>query len=74
MVAMFFFIISFLKLININFHYINQINQKIQQVTMGDYDTYCEIEYDDELGMVAANINALANTLKHKEEESAILK
>lgn len=74
MVAMIFFIISFLKLININFHYINQINQKIQQVTMGDYDTYCEIEYDDELGMVAANINALANTLKHKEEESAILK
>ncbi|MEG0367673.1 MAG: HAMP domain-containing sensor histidine kinase, partial [Coprobacillus sp.] len=31
-------------------------------------------EYDDELGLLAANINALAKTLKDKEKESKILK
>lgn len=73
-VALGIFIIIFIKLINMNFRYIDELNEKIQQVTLGNYDTYCDIEYDDELGMLAANINALANTLKQKEEESKILK
>ncbi len=72
--ALIIFIVIFMKLINFNFRYINELNENIQRVTLGDYDAYCEIEYDDELGIVAANINALANTLKQKEEESRILK
>lgn len=68
------FIIAFLKLININFKYISYLNENIQKVTFGDYSSECEILYDDELGMLAANINALAATLKQKEEESKILK
>lgn len=74
LVALGIFIIIFIKLINMNFRYIDELNKNIQQVTLGNYDTCCDIEYDDELGMLAANINALSNTLKQKEEESKILK
>ena len=69
LVALGIFIIIFIKLINMNFRYIDELNKNIQQVTLGNYDTCCDIEYDDELGMLAANINALSNTLKQKEEE-----
>lgn len=68
------FLVIFLDLMNITLRYINDLNETIQKVTIGDYDAQCEIEYDDELGMLAANINALAKTLKEKEHESAILK
>lgn len=74
LVSLIIFIVAFLKLININFKYIAYLNDKIQKVTAGDYNTECEIFYDDELGMLAANINALAITLKQREEESKILK
>ena len=72
--ALMVFIIAFLKLINFNFKYISYLNDNIQKVTAGDYNVECEILYDDELGMLAANINALAITLKQKEEESKILR
>ena len=52
------FISIFFKLMNITLRYINSLNKTIQDVTLGDYDARCEIEYDDELGMLAANINA----------------
>ncbi len=68
------FIVIFLDLMNITLKYIEDLSETIQKVTEGDYDVYANIKYDDELGMLAANINALALTLKKKEEESAILK
>ena len=64
------FISIFFKLMNITLRYINSLNKTIQDVTLGDYDARCEIEYDDELGMLAANINALSNTLHEKEKEA----
>lgn len=68
------FLIIFFDLMNITLKYINDLNLTIQKVTEGDYDVEASIKYDDELGMLAANINALAKTLKDKEVESAILK
>ncbi len=68
------FTLLFFLLINLTLRYITTLNESIQEVTMGNYDVKCEIEYDDELGLLAANINALAQTLKDKEEESEILK
>lgn len=68
------FISIFFKLMNITLRYINSLNKTIQDVTLGDYDARCEIEYDDELGMLAANINALSNTLHEKEKEANILR
>lgn len=68
------FTIIFFGLMNLTLRYINELNESIQEVTMGNYDIKCEIEYDDELGLLAANINALAQTLKSKQKESEILK
>jgi len=68
------FIVIFFRLMDITLRYINTLNASIQQVTDGNYDVVCDIEYDDELGFLAANITALAATLKEKEEESEILK
>ena len=59
---------------NITLKYLSDLSGAISEVTNGDYNVSIPIEYDDELGMLAANINALAITLKDKERESAILK
>ena len=59
---------------NITLKYISVLSGTIQEVTAGYYDVEAPIEYDDELGLLAANINALAKTLKDKERESEILK
>ena len=68
------FTIIFSDLITITLDYISVLSRAIQEVTAGDYEARAPIEYDDELGLLAANINALAKTLKDKEEESEILK
>ena len=68
------FLVLFFKLMNITLEYIRTLSRTIQDVTAGDYNVEAPIEYDDELGLLAANINALAKTLKDKEKESAILK
>ncbi len=68
------FLITFLDLMNITLKYIGDLSTSIQEVTQGDYDVEVSIKYDDELGLLAANINALAKTLKEKEEERAVLK
>lgn len=68
------FLIIFFDLMNITLKYITDLSSTIQKVTEGDYDVEVSINYDDEFGMLAANINALANTLKAKEKESIILK
>lgn len=68
------FIFFFFRLTDITLRYINYLSERIQEVSYGNYEIYCQIKYDDELGMLAANINALARILKEKEEESAILK
>ncbi|MFR1294812.1 MAG: ATP-binding protein [Coprobacillus cateniformis] len=59
---------------NITLKYLSVLSGTIQEVTAGDYNVEAPIEYDDELGLLAANINALAKTLKDKEKESEILK
>lgn len=68
------FLITFFDLMNITLKYIGDLSTTIQEVTQGNYDVEVSIKYDDELGLLAANINALAKTLKEKEIESAILK
>lgn len=68
------FLFIFFDLMNITLKYLSDLSGAIQEVTNGDYDIEVPIEYDDELGMLAANINALAKTLKDKEIESKILK
>lgn len=68
------FLIVFFDLMNITLRYLGNLSEAIQEVTNGDYDIEVPIEYDDELGLLAANINALAKTLKDKEIESEILK
>lgn len=68
------FLFTFLDLMNITIKYIEDLSDTIQQVTEGDYDVSVNVEYEDELGNLAENINKLAKTLKKKEEESEILK
>lgn len=68
------FLVIFFDLMNITLKYISVLSGTIQEVTAGYYDVEAPIEYDDELGLLAANINALAKTLKDKERESEILK
>ena len=68
------FLTLFFYLMNITLKYIRTLSHTIQDVTAGHYDVAAPIKYDDELGLLAANINALAKTLKDKEIESEILK
>ena len=68
------FLVIFFDLMNITLKYLGNLSEAIQEVTNGDYNIEVSIEYDDELGLLAANINALAKTLADKEIEGAILK
>lgn len=68
------FVEIFFKLINFTIEYIRKLRRSIQQVTSGNYGVQCEVEYDDELGSLAANINVLSKTLLAKEKESEKLK
>lgn len=73
-ISLILFLNIFFDLMDITLNYISVLSNKIQQVTQGDYSVDISIDYDDELGMLAANIIALANTLEQKEKESIILK
>lgn len=68
------FVEIFFKLIDFTIEYIRKLRRSIQQVTSGNYGVQCEVEYDDELGSLAANINVLSKTLMAKEKESEKLK
>ena len=68
------FVEIFFKLIDFTIEYIRKLRRSIQQVTSGNYGVQCEVEYDDELGSLAANINVLSKTLLAKEIESEKLK
>lgn len=68
------FVEIFFKLIDFTIEYIRKLRRSIQQVTSGNYGVQCEMEYDDELGSLAANINVLSKTLLAKEKESEKLK
>lgn len=68
------FVEIFFKLIDFTIEYIRELRRSIQQVTSGNYGVQCEVEYDDELGSLAANINVLSKTLLAKEKESEKLK
>ena len=68
------FVEIFFKLIDFTIEYIRKLRRSIQQVTSGNYGVQCEVEYDDELGSLAANINVLSKTLLVKEKESEKLK
>lgn len=74
MISLILFIFIFFDLMNITLKYLRVLGETIQEVTAGHYDIEAPIQYDDELGLLAANINALAKTLQDKEKESAILK
>ncbi|MEG0593241.1 MAG: HAMP domain-containing sensor histidine kinase [Coprobacillus sp.] len=73
-VSLIIFLVIFFDLMNITLKYLSDLSDTIQEVTSGDYSVQVPIEYDDELGLLAANINALAKTLNDKEKEGAILK
>ncbi len=68
------FVEIFFKLIDFTIEYIRKLRRSIQQVTSGNYGVQCEVEYDDELGSLAANLNVLSKTLLAKEKESEKLK
>lgn len=68
------FVEIFFKLIDFTIEYIRKLRRSIQQVTSGNYGVQCEVEYDDDLGSLAANINVLSKTLLAKEKESEKLK
>lgn len=68
------FVEIFFKLNDFTIEYIRKLRRSIQQVTSGNYGVQCEVEYDDELGSLAANINVLSKTLLAKEKESEKLK
>lgn len=68
------FVEIFFKLIDFTIEYIRKLRRSIQKVTSGNYGVQCEVEYDDELGSLAANINVLSKTLLAKEKESEKLK
>ena len=68
------FVEIFFKLIDFTIEYIRKLRRSIQRVTSGNYGVQCEVEYDDELGSLAANINVLSKTLLAKEKESEKLK
>lgn len=68
------FVEIFFKLIDFTIEYIRKLRRSIQQVTSGNYGVQCEVEYDDELGSLAANINVLSKTLLAKEKESEKIK
>ena len=68
------FVEIFFKLIDFTIEYIRKLRRSIQQVTSGNYGVQCEVEYDDELGSLAANINVLSKTLLAKEKEREKLK
>lgn len=68
------FVEIFFKLIDFTIEYIRKLRRSIQHVTSGNYGVQCEVEYDDELGSLAANINVLSKTLLAKEKESEKLK
>lgn len=68
------FVEIFFRLIDFTIEYIRKLRRSIQQVTSGNYGVQCEVEYDDELGSLAANINVLSKTLLAKEKESEKLK
>lgn len=68
------FVEIFFKLIDFTIEYIRKLRRSIQQVTSGNYGVQCEVEYDDELGSLAENINVLSKTLLAKEKESEKLK
>ncbi len=65
------FVEIFFKLIDFTIEYIRKLRRSIQQVTSGNYGVQCEVEYDDELGSLAANINVLSKTLLAKEKKKA---
>lgn len=73
-ISLIIFIIIFFNLMNITLKYVDILSGTIQEVTAGDYNAEAPIKYDDELGLLAANINYLAKTLRDKEKESEILK
>lgn len=73
-ISLLIFLVTFSDLMNITLKYIDVLSGTIQRVTAGDYEVEAPIKYDDELGLLAANINALAKTLRDKEKESEILK
>lgn len=68
------FLYIFFDLMNITLKYINILSDSIHDVTLGNYEVKVPIKYDDELGMLAANINVLSKTLKDREIEREILK
>ncbi len=68
------FLFIFFDLMNITLKYIKDLSNSIHDVTLGHYDVEVPIKYDDELGILAANINALAKTLNDREIERNVLK
>lgn len=74
LITFIFFMILFFKLTKSTMRYLNDLSESIQEVSYGNYDQNLAIEYDDELGLLAANINGLAKTLKDAEIEANILR
>jgi methyl-accepting chemotaxis protein len=59
-----FFIVVFFKLANKRIDYINEISEKVDEISGGNLDTFIDLKGNDELTSLAGNINYMAYSLK----------
>jgi signal transduction histidine kinase len=63
-----FFILLFFKLENKRIDYINEISEKVDEISGGNLDTFIDLKGNDELTSLAGNINFMAYSLKERNE------
>ncbi|MDW7668329.1 MAG: HAMP domain-containing sensor histidine kinase [Bacillota bacterium] len=68
MVSVLFFVAAFFKLTNKRINYINEISQKVDDISGGNLDTFIDLKGNDELTSLAGNINYMAYSLKERSE------
>ncbi len=68
MVSVLFFVVVFFKLANKRINYINEISQKVDDISGGNLDTFINLKGNDELTSLAGNINYMAYSLKERSE------
>jgi len=67
-VSVLFFIIVFFKLANKRIDYINEISQKVDDISGGNLNTFINLKGNDELTSLAGNINYMSYSLKERSE------
>ncbi len=67
-VSVLFFVAAFFKLANKRIDYINEISQKVDDISGGNLNTFINLKGNDELTSLAGNINYMAYSLKERSE------